>query len=220
MNSDLNLYIEKSISKLLSTLTGTTSIASGDGTSDTLFDKFIEICRSYYDKPVHNFTEMRMRMNKKLRGDIFEHFCVKYLEVCGISRGKGNKGLDNVWLLGDVPQEILDKLSLKRNDVGIDIIAEDSKCRYYAVQAKYRKRNKYKSKNVLGWKSLSTFYAMAHRSGPYYKHVVMTTADYVRHPNGKRDKKDWSICLKSFRNTDRMSWVKMAQQSRHRRSLP
>jgi len=79
-----------------------------------MFDRFVEVCKNYYDQPAHNFTEMRAKLNKKVRGDIFEHFCLKYLKVC--------KNFENVWLLADVPENILKQLDLKRNDMGIDLI--------------------------------------------------------------------------------------------------
>ena len=192
MDPDLTKFIEKNIQSLL---------MNDSHSQENMFDRFVEVCKSYYDQPAHNFAEMRMKMNKKLRGDIFEHFCVKYLTVC--------KKFDNVWLLADVPEEVLKKLRLKRNDMGIDIICKDNKNRYYAVQAKYRKRNQYKTVNVLGWKSLSTFYAIVYRCGPFYKHIIMTTANYVRHANSTKDKKDWSMCLKTFQNIKNIDWLKM-----------
>ena len=191
MDKDLIKHIEQNIQLLLK-----------KQSQDNFFDRFIYVCKTYYEKPVHNFSEMRTRNNKKIRGDIYEHFCLKYLKIC--------KQYKNVWLLKDVPNDILKELDLKRNDVGIDLICQDSKDRYSAVQAKYRKRNKYKMINVLGWKQLSTFYSIVYRSGPFYKHIVMTNANYIRHPNGKKQKKDLSICLKSFQNISRANWLKMA----------
>ena len=81
-----------------------------------LFDEFINKCAEHYEKPAHNLVELRTRDNKKIKGDIFEEFCVLYL--------KHIKKYTNVWLLKDVPDEVLKKVSLKRKDMGIDIIAE------------------------------------------------------------------------------------------------
>ena len=36
-----------------------------------LFDDFILECQKWYEAPAHSFSEMRMRDNKKVRGDIF-----------------------------------------------------------------------------------------------------------------------------------------------------
>lgn len=143
---------------------------------------------------------MRTRDNKKVRGDVFEDFCVKYL--------KHVRKLTNVWLLKDVPEELLTKLSLKRPDVGIDIIAEHQN-KYYAVQCKYKKHVSHK-KNVVTWKQLSTFYALVLRTGPWAQYIVMTNCDYCRHM-GKKTAKDVSICLKTFQNITQEQWVQMCQ---------
>ena len=64
-----------------------------------LFDDFIKECQEWYSQPAHSLQEMRVRDNKKVRGDIFEDFCALYL--------KNVKGFDEVWLLDDIPEEIL-----------------------------------------------------------------------------------------------------------------
>jgi len=169
-----------------------------DGTS--LFDLFLTECQKWYDQPAHTFTEMRTRDNKKVRGDVFEEFCVKYL--------KHVRKLKNVWLLKDVPDELLTQLSLKRPDVGIDIVAE-SDGKYYAIQCKYKKHVSHK-KNVVTWKQLSTFYALVLRTGPWWQYIVMTNCDYCRHM-GKKTPKDVSICLKTFQKITSEQWVQMCE---------
>lgn len=79
-----------------------------------LFDEFIKECQSWYSKPAHTFTEMRLRNNKKTRGDIFEEFCVLYL--------KHVKAYETVWRLEDVPEETLQSLSMKRKDMGLILL--------------------------------------------------------------------------------------------------
>lgn len=164
-----------------------------------LFDEFVSECQKWYEQPAHTFTEMRTRDNKKLRGDVFEDFSVLYL--------KHVKGYTNVWRLEDVPEHVLGGLGLKRPDMGIDIVAEkDGK--YTAVQCKYKKHTGKKSKNVLSWKQLSTFYALCLRTGPWESYIVMTNCDYVRHA-GKKTRKDISICLKTFQKTTKEEWTQM-----------
>ena len=161
------------------------------------FDSFIVECQKWYEKPAHTFVELRTRSNKKLRGDIFEVFCVLYL--------KHVKGYEEVWRLEDVPDEILEKLGLKRRDMGIDLIAEKGGA-YSAVQCKYKKPTG--SKTSITWKALSTFYALCSRSGPYEKYIVMTNCDYARHV-GQKTEKDMSICLKSFQGITKEEWIAM-----------
>jgi len=180
-----------------------------------LFDEFLEKCQDFYERPAHNLLELRSRKNTKLKGDIFEEFCVLYL--------KNVKKYDNVWRLQDVPDNILKNLGLKRRDMGIDIIAQKNGNIYDAIQCKYKKDNKFKSKNVLSWKTLSTFYALCMCSGIYNqenkrewdKHIVMTNCDYVRHV-GEKTTKDLSICLKTFQKISKDEWLLMCNIQYHK----
>lgn len=166
-----------------------------------MFDEFQAECQKWYEQPAHTFTEMRTRDNKKIRGDIFEDFTVLFL--------KHARDFDEVWRLGDVPEEILDKLGLKRNqDMGIDIVAKKGE-KYYAVQCKYKKHTSMK-KNILTWKQLSTFYALCLRTGPWEKYIVVTNCEYTRHA-GKKTPKDVSICLKTLQNITKEQWTRMCE---------
>jgi predicted helicase len=168
-----------------------------------LWDAFEEECRKFYNAPAHSLTEMRTRDNKKVHGDIFEDFCVVYLINV--------KKYDNVWRLKDVPSEILERLSMKRQDFGIDIIAEKNG-QYSAVQCKYKKQTG--RSNCITWKALSTFYALCLRCGPFEKYIVMTNANIVRHM-GQRTPKDVSICLKSLQGMSKEEWTSMCNIEAH-----
>lgn len=163
-----------------------------------LFDEFIKGCQRWYSQPAHTLTEMRTRDSKKVRGDIFEDFCALYL--------KEVKGFQDVWLLEDLPEEYLVQLSLKRRDMGIDIIVRHDN-EWFAVQCKYKTPSKGK-KSYITWSALSTFYAMCLRTGPWAKYIVMTNCDYTRH-QGPKGPKDLSICLGTFRATSSDQWLKM-----------
>ena len=165
----------------------------------TLFDEFVKECQTWYEQPAHSLTDMRTRNNKKIRGDIFEEFSVLYL--------KHVLGYSQVWRLEDVPDDVLGGLGLKRPDMGIDIVCERNG-KYSAVQCKYKKHTGYKSKNVVTWKQLSTFYALVLRTGPWEKYIVMTNCDYVRHM-GKKTPKDLSLCLKRFQSITSGQWTQM-----------
>lgn len=161
------------------------------------FDEFIKECQAWYSKPAHTFTEMRVRNNKKIRGDIFEEFCVLYLRAV--------KGYETVWLLEDVPDEILEKLSLKRRDMGIDIIVSTG-TGYIAVQCKYKAPSD--KKTCVSWSALSTFYALCLRTGPWEKYIVMTNCYFTRH-QGPKTNKDESICIGTFRAISNEMWIKL-----------
>jgi predicted helicase len=166
-----------------------------------LFDAFLLECQEWYERPAHSLLELKIRDNKKIKGDIFEEFSVLYL--------KHVKGFLNVWLLKDVPGELLEKLSMKRQDMGIDIICETSSGQFSAVQCKYKKASGFKQ-NVLSWRCLSTFYALCLRTGPWSKYVVITNCVYTRH-QGKKTAQDVSYCLKTLQNITKEEWLKMCQ---------
>ncbi len=177
----------------------------GVPTGSTLFDEFVKECQKWYEQPAHSFTEMRVRNNKKIRGDIFEEFSVLYLRhVMGYSQ---------VWRLEDVPDDVLGGLGLKRPDMGIDILCEKNG-KYSAVQCKYKKHLGYKSKTIVTWKQLSTFYALVLRTGPWEKYIVMTNCDYVRHM-GKKTPKDLSICLRRFQRITTGEWTAICGLTGH-----
>ena len=168
---------------------------------ENLFDEFTKECQKWYEQPAHTFVEMRTRDNKKIRGDVFEDFTVLFL--------KHARDFDEVWRLGDIPDEELDKLGLKKHqDMGIDIVAKKNG-KYYAVQCKYKKHTSFK-KNILTWKQLSTFYALCLRTGPWEKYIVVTNCEYTRHA-GKKTAKDVSICLKTLQNITKEQWTKMCE---------
>lgn len=120
------------------------------------FDAFIYTCQKWYARPAHNLAELKSRDNKKIKGDIFENFSVLYLQSNGYE----------AWRLEDVPEPLLTQLALKRRDMGIDIVCVKDGL-YSSVQCKYIAP---KDKKVgLSWRTLSTFYALCARSGPWDK---------------------------------------------------
>ena len=180
------LYLKSEMSKLISSPLNSA-------------EKIISICESFYNKPVHTLQDMKNR-NLKSKGDIFEEFCLLYMKQC--------YKLKEVWLLKDIPVEIRKKLNLEKRDFGIDIVGIDSKDRYYAIQAKYRKRKSDKKISVT-WKQLSTFYALCARTGPFHKHIVFTTANYVRRI-GKKDDKDDTIGITKLKKINHFDWIQMS----------
>lgn len=165
-----------------------------------MVEQLLKICNSYYEQPVYNLHDMKMR-NKKVKGDMFEYFCQLYLKHC--------YGLKEVWLLNDVPVEIRKLLNLKKRDFGIDLIGIDENNKYYAIQSKFRKRTKTKKISVT-WKQLSTFFALCERTGPYEKYIVFTTADYVRRI-GKKSIKDETINFNKLKKISHFDWMKMCE---------
>ena len=172
-----------------------------DKSTVNVFDEFVEECQRHYDRPSHTLQDLKEKNNTKTKGDIFEVFCLLYL------KNFSSPPVD-AWLLKDLPRNIRDELGLPTNDVGIDIVVRNKE-KYWAIQAKYRKRNPYKQATGIGWKQLSTFYGIVNKTGPFEKHVVMTNVNYVRHI-GKKTSKDRSICLTKFRSTPIETWLRIA----------
>lgn len=208
-NTDIENEIRSIIKKALSKSTTSSNTNTNNEISEYIFECF----QTYYNRPCDNIISLKKR-NKKQLGDIFEHFSVMYLQ---------EKGYGKVWLIGNTPQHILDKLNLKRQDLGIDIIIErtisegkDEENRsdvgYFAVQAKWRSKTNSKDNRKIGltWNMLSTYYALCARTGPWLKYIVITNADYIRRI-GKKFKMDQSIVKGSFiKNCDRLFWYKLA----------
>ena len=159
-------------------------------------NNLISICNSYYLKPAHNISDLKLR-NQKIKGDIFEAFC--YLYLINIYK------LDKVWYISQLPKEIQHTLNLTTNDMGIDLIGQDSQENFYAIQAKFKKRNGNR-KTMVSWKQLSTFYALCLKTGPYKKHIIITTADYVRHV-GNKTQKDETIGYNKLSKINHFDWL-------------
>ena len=168
-------------------------------TNVEMIDEFLNVCENYYNKPCHNIAELKQK-NTKLKGDIFEEFCYRYMKIC--------YGLKEIWYFKNIPEDVRNKLNLGKNDMGIDFVGIDFENKFYAIQAKYRKRKKNKKIGVT-WKQLSTFYALALKTGPYVKHIVFTNADYVRHV-GKKTKKDQTINYNKLKKISHFDWMKLA----------
>ena len=165
---------------------------------------FIQEIQNYHDRPAHSLEELKDK-NTKLKGDIFEAFCKKYLQ----------KKYESVWLLKEIPVVVLNQIGMIGSDFGIDIIVRDTEGKFSAVQCKYRNRDK-KSSQVT-WKELSTFYALCARlesngNFKFKNHIVISTADSCRRI-GKKTSQDLSICYKTLCNLKLMDFIEMQDKA-------
>jgi len=149
----------------------------------------------------HNMIELKEKANnKKKKGDLFEAFCYLYLENV--------LQHDQVWFYKDFPKELKTQFHLTKNDYGIDLLSKKGDA-YYAIQCKYRKPAD--KLQIIPWRSLSTFYAIVVKTGPWLKHITMTNVNGCKHI-GQKTEKDWSICIGTFRNIDHFAWLKLCDQ--------
>ena len=199
-------------------------------TPQSIFDIFFSKCQQYHQFPVHNLQEMKNTHSTKIKGDLFELFCQRYLEIV--------KGYKKVWLLKELPNELKKKLRLPLGDkdYGIDLIAIKNE-EYSAIQCKFKApRHPIKVKNrhneiktiypSVNWKELATFNELCNVTGPWNQRITMTTASSVRRLGGIKDKRDRSICLKSFKSISFDDWMKLVgvthshdQSNRHNLSV-
>jgi len=175
-----------------------------------IWKDFCDFCGAFASRPAHSLTELCeiRRKSTKIKGDLFEAFAKLYLTNV--------YGLTGVWSIGDLPPHHCQALNLTPKDMGIDLVGhKDSQ--WYAVQVKYRSRpsSKYGTTKriVIPWKDLSTFYALAARSGPFVKHIVFTSADSVRRV-GKRTPKDETIGHTALKNLTRDHWCAMCEAAK------
>jgi len=185
-------------------------ISKNIDTTDNKFDILMKNIESYVEGvSASNMAELKEKTkNKKKKGDLFESFCFLYL----------HKILehDSVWFYKDFPVELKSQFHLTKNDYGIDLISKKGNG-YYAIQCKYRKPQD--KVQVISWNSLSTFYAMVSKSGPWVKHITMTNVNGCRHIGEKTDK-DWSICIGTFRGIKHFEWLKMIDSEFEPSSCP
>jgi hypothetical protein len=123
---------------------------------------------------------------------------------------------DIVYTIKNLPDTLREELNLRRQDLGIDLIAKKSG-KWIAVQCKYRGISQYKvvpgtriRTNVLPWSELATFYALVERTGPFTHYIVMTSAESIRRVGGKKTK-DVSICKGSFEKLTASDWFLMLE---------
>jgi hypothetical protein len=182
-------------------------------TPQSIFEIFFKKCQQYHQSPVHSLQEMKTVRSTKSKGDLFELFCQRYLKVL--------KEYEKVWLLKELPDDLKKelKLPLGDKDYGIDLIALKGGL-YSAVQCKFKaprgpirvtnKRNEIKTiYSAVNWKELTTFNELCNASGPWNERITMTTAPSVRRLGGIKDKRDRSICIKSFQSISADHWVKL-----------
>jgi hypothetical protein len=170
---------------------------------ETLFDAYLTLFENYYcDRAISNMKDLKRCPNQE-KGKAFELLCFQYLKVI--------LNCSEVYLWNDIPTHLREQLSLccgsNGRDMGIDIIAYRNG--WYAVQCKYKKpNNKDPRGNVVSWSSISTFTALVNRSGPWAKHVIMTTGTSIRRAGGASNL-DFSICHGSFRKLNLQQWYQL-----------
>ena len=181
--------------------------------SDTIFQALIEVFKTHWERPCTSMLELKKR-TAKAKGTAFEVFCVMWIKV---KYNTPDKTTD-VWMLSEVPEDVLKLLGLTRYDCGIDLIARTvtkGKTLYFPIQCKYRKptNNKFGKCHSVPWKDVSTFLSLCTRTGvicgednrSWTKTIIMTNADSVVW-RGHKTKKDYTIAKKTFEGCNKIFW--------------
>lgn len=154
---------------------------------------FQEFCRLLDEQSCTTLRDLNR--SKKEKGTMWEYFCREYL----LKQTSYTRAV----LLKDVDSHTLEMLSLRKMDVGIDIIAFDADNRPVAIQCKFRK------KGSVSWREIATFEALCARSGPWSQQIVMTNARFVRR-EGRKNESDLTIGFGSFQSLKRHQWNSIA----------
>ena len=140
-------------------------------------------------------TASELKGVRKKKGDLWELYCREFLRVSG--------GFETAELLSCLDDDALARLSLRRGDVGIDLIAFHADGGVSAVQCKFRR------KGGVSWREISTFEALCARSGPWTQKIVMTNGTHVTR-EGRKDATDRTIAQRSFQALPRHQWNAIA----------
>ncbi len=121
-------------------------------------------------KSFNDIYEYTNTLKNKTKGDIFE-IITKYVFLLHPQYRLNTK---NIWLYEEVPVHLLQRFNIPLNDMGIDLIWQDTNSKYYAIQCKFRKNNKRK----VPWKELSTFAGLTYGIGNNFDGAIYVTNTY------------------------------------------
>ena len=192
----------------------------------TVFDVFTKgIDDHFLNAKSSNMKELKnIKDANRRKGLIFEEICIELLKEGALF---DKCGLVSVWSFRDLTDEQLMHLNFmkangnaNRQDVGIDIVAVDSKGRWYAIQCKYLQKplkqrytpNGKPIRWAVPWTALSTFYGLAARTGPanikegWHKLIVMTNSDGIKQKGKMKTEKEVTIAHGTFSSIDRSFW--------------
>jgi predicted helicase len=100
-----------------------------------------------------NFYDITKPLTAKQKGDLFEEL-TKYIFKYHPNYQNFTK---DVWLLNEVPLDILSNLNIPRKDQGIDLVLLDKHDQFHAIQCKFRTN----VNEIIPWAELATFYGLA-----------------------------------------------------------
>lgn len=210
---------------------------SSNDFSDEFFDALTSKMDDYFDTLKSNsIDEMKHKNKSKMKGIFFEEMCYQLCLINAFPSLAIKEVWRFSDFPSDLRQEFglrnqdmgIDLIAKTKNNNWIAI-----QCKYrkkpkknYTMIQTYNQTtdniSTFKQKKItirwcVSWKDLATFYELCNRTGPtddnlsigtWSRHIVMTNAPYIR-SQGKKGKKDYNICYKSFKNISKDTWLKL-----------
>ena len=167
--------------------------------------------------------EFKLHDNKSLKGRTWEVFTREWLIASQVNK---KPKYVNVWLLSDVPQDVLVLCGITKIDSGIDIVAEletaelaafydpkkhSTPCysKYIAVQCKFRSPDKLGRTKRLPWESLGTSVGLCALTGPWAKGIIVTNAPGLGRKDVPVNGRFTTLAYKTFDSADRDTWLRI-----------
>ncbi len=139
-------------------------------------------------KDIHNWEDFNASLeslNKKQKGDAFEVLTKLYFKL-----SPKYSFYDEVWMLSEVPTNILEEIGIPGHDLGIDLIAKTGK-EYHAIQCKYHSDNN----QSVTFKEVSTFISLLESNKKLTQGYICSTADLTSRNYNKLNTKPINLIL-------------------------
>jgi predicted helicase len=131
------------------------------------------------------FVSMLENLNKKEKGDAFELLAKLYFKL-----SPKYNFYDEVWMLSEVPVNVIEELGIPSHDLGIDLIAKSGK-EYHAIQCKYHSD---KNQSVT-FKEVSTFISLLESNSKFTQGYICSSADITSRNYNKLNTKPINLIL-------------------------
>jgi superfamily II DNA or RNA helicase len=142
-----------------------------------------------------DFTSSLEQLNKKEKGDAFELLTKLYFKL-----SPKYSFYDEVWMLSDVPTQVIEELGIPSHDLGIDLIAKSGH-EYHAIQCKYHSDKK----QSVTFKEVSTFISLLESTTKFTQGYICSSADFTSKNYNKLKTKPINLVLSD-------SWQELEQE--------
>ncbi len=142
-----------------------------------------------------DFTSVLETLSKKEKGNAFELLTKLYFKL-----SPKYSFYDEVWMLSEVPTQVIEELGIPSHDLGIDLIAKSGD-EYHAIQCKYHSDNK----QSVTFKEVSTFISLLESTTKFTQGYICSSADFTSKNYNKLKTKPINLVLSD-------SWQELEQE--------